>query len=92
MQFSSETVRVPRLSGYLIRGTRLGTRKTFVAYLCDALNCYGEAALNPNQGKRVVSPMGATAVTTPLSARSEAARARCLTFVEMAWAVAVPAR
>jgi hypothetical protein len=26
-------------------------------------NCYGKAALNPNQGRRVVSPMGATAVT-----------------------------
>jgi hypothetical protein len=46
----------------------------------------------PNRGRRVVSPTGATAVThTIVRAVGATARARCLIFVELAWAVAVSA-
>ena len=74
MQFSSETVREPSMSSYLLRGIPRTSsaiwRVLDKGYTLRSFKLLRNPALNPNQGRRVVSPTGATAVPTPLFARS----------------------
>ena len=73
MRFSSETVREPSMSSYLLRGIPRTSsaiwRVLDKGYTLRSFKLLRNPALNPNQGRRVVSPTGATAVPTPLFAR-----------------------
>jgi hypothetical protein len=73
MRFSSETVREPSMSSYLLRGIPRTSsaiwRVLDKGYTLRSVKLLRNPALNPNRGRRVVSPSGATAVPTPLFAR-----------------------